>query len=139
MNFPPLEICQDPDFAKEFEGSEFVYVSDQNGFFDWEYQGTNPGEYIDTRGKANRLINVLKYTVDQEKVKIIAPAPTCEELGDWLFSHDGQLHRSGYKVWDFSDNWDLQEIKPFFNAENETTARAEAVKLIIKERKNEKI
>jgi hypothetical protein len=129
MNFPDLETCR--IIGAEFPESEFVYFSDEKGYA--------TGSMIISRKEARRHIREIEGHCGEVLVFIDAPAPTCEELGVWLNKKDYPL---GYyliagRIGEFElykKSGERVNFCPLIKAENETQARAEAVKLILEER-----
>lgn len=112
MNFPDLETCK--AIASEFPDSNFTWQEFSEIFAE------------------NRLIMIAKRSCLKEDNK--APAPTCEELGRWLYqAHykeitEGSLTKSDeYAEILTTAFWDA------FSSDNPSQKLAEAVKLILEQ------
>lgn len=117
MNFPDLETCQ--AIASEFPESEFVYDN-----------------RLDLRTGKN--MQVSKREDVPYKGNTVCSAPSCEELGEWLWKERHQLcqYESGWSIFKLytKERKDTQfgtTLVSRFMSNNETQARAEAVKLIL--------
>ena len=101
MNFPDLKICK--AISGEFPNSEFVWV----------------------KGYDEPLVRWFCKMPASDDGEVLASAPTCEELGEWLF-------KNAFKEYD-EDHRNILMAATLFDcckSSNETQARAEAVRLI---------
>jgi hypothetical protein len=131
MNHPDLETCN--KIASEFPNSEFVY----HLFREWQkghFLQINEPSTCDENG-----VNLRQrpYVIKDEDAKFYIPAPTCEELGEWLLGR-------AYK--ETKNNMNQDSVKKYTlgitacwlapkNGKTETQARAEAVRLILETEK----
>ena len=118
MNFPDLETCK--AIAGEFLESEFIYV-------------------MRTRNRLCTFPVVIKTGERVVGDDLVANAPTCEELGEWLYNK-GKI-TGCYVVREGDDRFSVYSVvsyrllfNPSIKAPNETQARAEAVKLILEQK-----
>jgi hypothetical protein len=119
MNFPDLETCK--SIEDEFQESEFVYVKSP-AFV----AGTQSIILPDGQSLHFRKRNSWKAS---EYDELIAPAPTCEELGKFIIFNAYLTHGRLNRPMSLSFL-----IYTCAMSKCETQARAEAVKLILEEK-----
>jgi hypothetical protein len=138
LNFPDLETCK--AISDEFPDSEFVWV--ESIYFEGNFDDVRSTQMLSVWKRENAGI----YDPSGHSKRIICPAPTCEELGEFIHKQRPQIggqneyhytlearayeKDSGYWVLWFDDFQIKIELGDFYAA-NETQARAEAVKLIL--------
>lgn len=118
MNFPDLETCK--AIASEFPNTEYSYYLLPST--------KNPYEKL--------APNIIKSDCPCSYEKL-APAPTCEELGEWLWLEKIiNLRRVSQDIWEVRRLALNEKVLFEITIENgtETQARAEAVKLILEEK-----
>lgn len=121
MNHPDIETCR--AIASEFSKSEYVRVDHGKTGFSLEF----------------------RVSGDVWQFKNSIPAPTCEELGEWLYIKDKRVEKINDEEWMIIEldtctpgGYPMYRIVRGMPADidrirskHETQARAEAVKLIL--------